>query len=81
MERFEIAQAVKRWREARDLSQRDLADKSGVGFASIGRIETGRQDPTVGMLARLAEALGIRVVDFFLAPKRKARPARRRARG
>ena len=78
---MEIAQAVRRRRKARGLSQRNLAAKSGVGYASIARIETGRQDPTVGMLARLAEALGIRVVDFFRAPKAKGRPARRRARG
>jgi len=77
----DIAHAVKRWREARGVSQRDLAAKSGVGYASIARIETGRQDPTVGLLARLAEALDIRVVDFFTEPRGKARPARRRGRG
>jgi transcriptional regulator with XRE-family HTH domain len=69
---------MKRWREVRQISQRDLADKAGVGFASIGRIETGRQDPTVGILTRLAEALGIDVVDLFTGPKPK-RPARKRA--
>ena len=76
-----IAQALKRWREARGLSQRDLAAKSGVGYASVARIETGRQDPTVGMLARLAGALGIRLVDFFIEPRGKRRPAPKRARG
>lgn len=73
-----IGEALKHLREVRGVSQRDLAEKSGVGYASIARIETGRQDPTVGMLARLAEALGIRMVDFFTTPRR---PARKRARG
>jgi len=73
-----VAQALKDWREARGISQRDLADKSGVGYASIARIETGRQDPTVGMLERLAKALDIDVVDFFTTPK-TTRPARKRA--
>jgi transcriptional regulator with XRE-family HTH domain len=72
----EIAEALKRFREVREVSQRDLAEKSGVGYASIARIETGRQDPTVGMLERLAEALGIGLVDFFTEPKR---PERKRA--
>jgi len=82
MNALQIAHAVKRWREARGLSQRDLTAKSGVGYASIARIETGRQDPTVGMLARLAEPLGIRVVDFFqpTGSRSKGRPARRRGR-
>jgi len=70
---------LKHWRAIRGISQRDLADKSGVGYASIARIETGRQDPSVGMLERLAEALGIRLVDFFTEAKRQKRPARKRA--
>jgi transcriptional regulator with XRE-family HTH domain len=74
-----IGEALKRWRNIRGLSQWDLADKSGVGYASIARIETGRQDPTVGTLTRLAEALGIDVVDFFTPPAKVKRPARKRA--
>ena len=81
MQRTSIAGTLKRWRAVRGLSQQGLADKSGVGYASIARIETGRQDPTVGMLSRLAEALGIRLVDFFREARRQKRPARKRARG
>ncbi len=73
-----ISQSLKKWREVRGLSQWDLAHKSGVGYASIARIETGRQDPTVGMLTRLAEALGIELVDFFIEPRKSAT---KRARG
>jgi transcriptional regulator with XRE-family HTH domain len=72
-----IGIALKRWREIRGLGQWDLADQSGVGYASIARIETGRQDPTVGMLARLAEALGIEVVDFFIPIKRHSKTSKR----
>jgi transcriptional regulator with XRE-family HTH domain len=71
-----IGDSLKRWRAERGISQQDLADKSGVGYASIARIETGRQDPTVGMLERLAVALGIEVVDFFAGP-RAAAPGKR----
>jgi transcriptional regulator with XRE-family HTH domain len=76
-----VNEAMKHWRAVRGISQRDLADKSGVGYASIARIETGRQDPTVSMLVRLAAALEIDVVDFFTGAKRQKRPARKRARG
>ena len=73
-----IGESLKWWRDVRGVSQWDLAHKSGVGYASIARIETGRQDPTVGMLARLAEALEIELVDFFIEPNQ---PARKWARG
>jgi transcriptional regulator with XRE-family HTH domain len=75
-----IAQALKHWREVRGISQRDLADKSGVGYASIARIETGRQDPTVSLFSRLAEALEISLADLVTEAK-ASRPARKRARG
>ncbi len=81
MKPIAIGEALKQWRKIRGLSQWDLADKSGVGYASIARIETGRQNPTVSMLTRLAEALGIEAVDFFTAPDKAKRSARKRARG
>ncbi|MBI4391129.1 MAG: helix-turn-helix transcriptional regulator [candidate division NC10 bacterium] len=76
MNRIGVAAALKRWREVRGLSQRALADKSGVGYASIARIETGRQNPTLGMLARLAKALNATVADLI----GEGKPARKRAR-
>jgi transcriptional regulator with XRE-family HTH domain len=81
MKSIAIGETLKRLRKIRGQSQFGLAEKSGVGYASIARIETGRQDPTVGMLTRLAEALGVDVVDFFTLPGKAKRPARKRARG
>jgi transcriptional regulator with XRE-family HTH domain len=81
MKPIQIGQALKRWRKLRGLSQWDLAHKSDVGYASIARIETGRQDPTVGTLSRLAGALSMDVGDFFTPPAKAKRPARTRARG
>lgn len=78
MKPIAISVALKQWRKIRCLSQWDLADKSGVGYASIARIETGRQDPTISMLTKLAGAMRIRLVDLFSEPKR---PALKRARG
>ncbi len=81
MKTIGIDEALRQWRKVRGLSQWDLADKSGVGYASIARIETGRQDPTVSMLTRLAEALSVSVPELFTPPTTAKRPARKRARG
>ncbi len=77
---FDIGQSLKRWREARGVSQRDLADRSGVSHITIARIETGRQDPTVGLLARLAGALRIRLADLFATPRRPLPRSAKRVR-
>lgn len=48
-------------REAANLSQEQLAEKSGVSRITISRIETGRISPSVKTLNRLARAMGKRV--------------------
>jgi len=65
------------WRERRGFSVRQLADRAGVGFATVHRIEVGRLSPTVAMLEKLARALKITVRDFFPVEQR-ARPTRRK---
>lgn len=44
-------------RVARDLSQRELSERSGVRQADISRIERGAGNPTEATLQRLASAL------------------------
>ena len=42
------------------MSLRDLAEKSGVNWTAIHRIEKGK-DPLVSTLAKLAKALGVKI--------------------
>lgn len=73
-----IAEAVKGWRAIRGLSQRALAERSGVGYVNIARLELAQVDPRLSTLEKLADALGIGLVDLLTGP---TRPARKRARG
>jgi transcriptional regulator with XRE-family HTH domain len=57
---------------------RGLARMAGVGYVSIVRIENGHMSPTVAMLQKLAEALGISVREFFPVERVKPRTARTR---
>ena len=66
---------LREWRERRGLSVRQLAERAGVGFATVHRIEVERMSPTVARLEKLAEALAIHVRDLF--PQRSARKPRR----
>lgn len=43
------------------MSQRALAKRSGVAQSTISTIESGRQQPSVVMLAKLIEATGFRI--------------------
>ncbi len=59
------------WRRKRGLSLRQLADRAGVSFVTLYRIEAEKISPTVTMLEKLATALEITVRDFFPAPPRR----------
>jgi DNA-binding SARP family transcriptional activator len=62
--------ALRGWRRAAGLSQRDLAERSGLGLGTIRDLEQGRiRRPRPASLRRLAAALGVteRQLDLVLA--------------
>lgn len=61
----EIASRLRRIREGKGLSQRQLARQSGVANASISQIEAGKLNPTVGMLKRVLDGIPISLAEFF----------------
>jgi transcriptional regulator with XRE-family HTH domain len=76
-----IGEQVKAWRAVRGLSQRALAERAGVVYPLVARLELGQTDLRLSTLERLAEALSIDVVDLLTGPPQVKRPAQRRARG
>ena len=65
------------WRKRRGYSVRGLAERAGVGFVTVSRIEHGHMSPTVEMLEKLAKALEIDVRAFFPPSRRSKRSQRR----
>ncbi len=55
---FRLAAELLALRKARGLTQRQLAQKTGVNQSEISRIEGGGANPTVSTVAALAGALG-----------------------
>jgi len=58
-ERF--AMKLKKLREARGLTQEELATKAGLSRAYVARLETGRHDPHLSRLRALAKILRVKV--------------------
>ena len=52
-------------REARSISMRGLATKSGLSANALSMIERGRTSPSVSTLYKLADALGVPITEFF----------------
>ena len=63
---------LKALRTRQGLSQRRLARNSGVSNATISLIEHGRTDPSMGLLKRILDAMGVSFADFFSSDTRQA---------
>jgi transcriptional regulator with XRE-family HTH domain len=55
-------------REARALTQSQLAKELGVSGAYVQKLEAGRANPTIGQLANVARRLGLRLQVTFVEP-------------
>ena len=55
-------------RDEHSLSQADLADRAGIRVATLSEIETGKGNPRLSTLKRIAGAFDppVRVTDLFL---------------
>jgi transcriptional regulator with XRE-family HTH domain len=64
-ETFSVGTRLRDLRKERQLSQRELADLSGLSPNAISLIERDEQSPSVATLQRLAAALGVKMSYFF----------------
>jgi transcriptional regulator with XRE-family HTH domain len=62
-------------RQAQGYSIRALADKVGMAYPALFRLENGEADPRLSTLRRLAKALNVTVADLI----GEGRPARSQA--
>ena len=55
---------IKEIRTTRGLSQACLAELTGAAQSAISNYERNAKDPTLGVAARIAEALGVTIDDL-----------------
>jgi transcriptional regulator with XRE-family HTH domain len=60
-----VGRAIRTLREARGLTQEQLADLAGVHRTYVGSVERGERNVTVETLLRFAQALEVRPSDIL----------------
>lgn len=63
---FTIIQALIEARKSQNITQKQLAEKSGINQADISRLENGNANPTLRMLQRLASGMNMDVKIEFV---------------
>ena len=53
-------------REATHISQKELSKRTGISQAEISRIENGNRNPSIKLLQRLAEGMGMNLKISFV---------------
>lgn len=66
---FDIIQAIIDARKSRNMTQKELAERTGIDQADISKLENGYGNPTLGLLKRLAEGMDM-VMKLEFIPKR-----------
>lgn len=63
--RMTFARNLRKFRTLRKLSQEDLAELADLHRTYIGSVERGERNISIDNMERLAEALGLRVLDLI----------------
>lgn len=61
---------VRRVRQERGLTQEQLAFEASIDLTYLGGIERGRRNPSLLVIARIAEGLGIQPAELLIPSER-----------
>ena len=67
---LDIIKAIVEARTSQNLTQKELAERTGINQADISKLENGTRNPSVALLKRLAEGMDMSLKIEFI-PKRR----------
>ena len=67
---MDVIRAIVNARTSQNLTQNELAKRTGINQADISKLENGTRNPPVNLLKRLAEGMGMSLKIEFI-PKQK----------
>ena len=68
---MDVIRAIVEARTSQNLTQKELAERTGINQADISKLENGTRNPSVNLLKRLADGMGM-VLKIEFVPKQKA---------
>ena len=67
---MDVIRAIVEARNSQNLTQKELAERTGINQADISKIENGTRNPSLNLLKRLAEGMGM-VLKIEFIPKQR----------
>lgn len=69
-----VAWNMRRLRVAKDISQERLANEAGVDRTYVSRLERKMENPSIGILDKVADALDVHVSELLREPESLDQP-------
>ena len=63
---LDVIRAIVEARTSRNMTQKELAERTGINQADISKLENGPRNPSVNLLKRLAEGMGMSLKIAFV---------------
>lgn len=67
---MDVIRAIVDARASQNLTQKELAERTGIDQADISKIENGTRNPSLNLLKRLADGMGM-VLKIEFIPKQR----------
>jgi len=67
---MDVIRAIIEARTSQNLTQKQLAERTGINQADISKLENGTRNPSLNLLKRLADGMGM-VLKIEFIPKQK----------
>ncbi len=68
---MDVIRALVDARNSQNLTQKELAERTGINQADISKIENGTRNPSLNLLKRLADGMGM-ILKIEFVPKQRA---------
>ena len=68
---YQLINAILDARKAANITQKQLAEKTGIAQSDISKIENGNANPSLKTIERIASGLGMTVKVEFVPAKKK----------
>lgn len=69
---YEVISSLVNARKVRNITQKQLSEATGIAQSDISRIEKGAANPTLNLLKRLADGLGMKLKVEFVPKSQMA---------
>ncbi len=73
-----LGRRIRALRKSKNLTQEQLGGKAGINYKHLGAIERGDENPSLSVLDRIAEALGVEIQELFRFQHEETDPAKLR---